>query len=208
MEVIGGISAVITVLEKTIEIYDNALRDVKLSATFEVVRRRMPVLLHILQTCRNELEPHKNTMPPDVCNALEAISDSCDEKARKLKEIFEKVISGENETWEKRYVKIIRRFGKGHQVEELLVALTEDVQLIVNNNAVINSVKPEQNYQLEAILIEVRALKGSSAKEKHPALTFQSGGGRQTNNINSGSGQQINNNGHVRNQHFYHGKKE
>jgi hypothetical protein len=63
-------------------------------------------------------------MPLDVCDALGKLLDACDEKAWKLREIFEKVIPGEKDTREKRYVKVIRRLGKGNKVEELMATLT------------------------------------------------------------------------------------
>ncbi|PKY07197.1 TPR-like protein [Aspergillus campestris IBT 28561] len=135
LEVIGSISAVITLLEASIKIYDSAQNDIKLTKTFKVVGRRLPVILHILQKCKKDLEPGNDSMPPDVCNALDDILAACDEKAKKLREIFEKVIPGEKDAWDKRYAKVFRRVGKGNEVEELMSTLTEDVQLIVNNHA-------------------------------------------------------------------------
>ena len=124
-----------------------------------------------------------------------------------MREIFEKVIPGEKDTWEKRYAKVIRRLGKGNKVEELMATLTQDVQLIVNNNAV-KSATREQNVELEDILKEMKSIQSSAAEEEPPALAFHSDGGAQTNNINSGSGQQINNNAHVGSQHIYSGEEK
>jgi len=207
LEVIGGISAIITLLDTSIKFYDNTRNDIKLPETFESVRNRLPVILRILQTCRNDLEPGKDSIPSDVCDALENILDSCSEKVRKLREIFEIVIPGEKDTWKKRYAKIIRRFGKGNKVEELMTTLTQDVQLIVNHNAV-NSATPGQNAELEDILKEMKSVKTSIPDEEHTVLAFNSGGGAQTNNVNSGSGQQINNNAHVGTQNFHSGKEQ
>ena len=53
LEVISGISSVIALLGVSIKIYDSAKSDAKLSETFEVVRRRLPVIIHILQRCKN-----------------------------------------------------------------------------------------------------------------------------------------------------------
>lgn len=206
LDVIGGISAVITLLGASIRIYDSAQNDAKLSKTFEVVRRRLPVILHILQRCKDNLEPTKDSMPSDVCMSLEKILDSCDEKARKLREIFEKVIPGEKDKWEKRYAKVIRRLGKGNKVEELMAMLTQDVQLLVNNNAV-KSATPERNIELEGLLQEMKYLKNSTSEEERTALVFHSGGVAQTNTVNSGSCQQINN-AHVGTQILHSGKEQ
>lgn len=205
LEVIGGISAIITLLDTSIKFYDSTRNDIKLPETFESVRHRLPVILHILQTCQDKLEPGKDSMPSDVCDALENILDSCRAKAGKLREIFEVVIPGEKDTWEKRYAKVIRRLGKGNKVEELMTTLTQDVQLIVNNN-VVDSATPEQNADLEDILKDMKSAKTSTPNEEHTALAFNSGGGAQTNNVNSGSGQQINNNAYVGSQNFHSGK--
>jgi hypothetical protein len=207
LEVIGGISAIITLLDASIKVYDNARNDMKLPETFNSVRRRLPVILHILQTCEKDLEPCKDSMPSDTCEALEKVLDACKEKGRKLREIFEEVIPGENDTWEKRYAKVIRRLGKGNKVEELMVTLTQDVQLIVNHHAV-NSATPEQNSELKTIFQEMESVKSLTTEEEHSALTFHSGGGAQSNNVNSGSGQQINNNAHVGTQYFHAGKEQ
>jgi hypothetical protein len=207
LEVIGSISAITTLLDASIKVCDSARNDMKLPGTFEAVRRRLPVILQILQTCKNDLEPSKDSMPSDVCEALEKILDACDGKARKLREIFELVIPGEKDTWEKRYAKVIRRLGKGNKVEELMTTLTQDVQLIVNNHAV-NSATQEQNSELKNILQEMESVKSFTTEEEHSALTFHSGGGAQVNNVNSGSGQQINNNAHVGTQYFQSCKEQ
>jgi hypothetical protein len=207
LEVIGSISAIITLLDVSSKIYDNARNDMKLPETFESVGRRLPIILQILQTCENKLEPSKDSMPSDVCEALEKILDACDEKALKLREIFEKVIPGEKDTWEKRYAKVIRRLGKGNKVEQLMATLTQDVQLIVNHHAV-NSATLEQNSELKNILQEMESVKSFTTEEEHSALTFHSGGGAQTNNVNSGSGQQINNNAYVGTQNIQSRKEQ
>src|SRR6266498_337442 len=170
LEVINGIAAVIGIIETSIKIFDSARKDAKLNETFEAVRRRLPVILDTLHTCKNHLESIKGSMPADVCEALENILDACDEKARKLREIFEKVLPGEHDAWEKRYLKVIKRFGKGNKVEELMVSITQDVQLIVNNHAV-KSAKPEQNVELENIIKEMKSVRSSVPEEESSAMT-------------------------------------
>ena len=206
LEVIGGISAVISILDASIKIYDSAQHDIKLSVTFEVIRNRLPVLLHTLETCKKHLQSKKTAMPEEVCEALEKTLDSCDAKASNLRSIFEKIIPGESDTWEKRYLKVLRRLGKGNKVEELMRSITEDVQLIVNHNAV-QSANAQQNLALENIIKEMKSVDSSVPAEESSTMTFSSGGGGQTNNVNSGSGQQINNNAHVGTQYFSSGKE-
>jgi hypothetical protein len=196
LEVIGGISAIITLLDASINVYDSARNDMKLPEPFEPVLRRLPVILHILQACENDLERDKDSMHSDVCEALGNILDACSEKIRNLREIFEMVIPGERDTWEKRYAKVIRRLGKGNKVEELMASLTQDVQVIVNHIAT-NSVMLEQNIELEDILKEMKSVQSSS-----------SGGAQTTQTTNINSGQQVKRNAHVGIWNFHSGKEQ
>jgi hypothetical protein len=206
VEVIGAISSVIALLDTSIKIYDSAQKDLKLSATFDVVRRRLPVLLHTLKTCEDHLTPIKDHMPEDVCEALEKILDACDANASNLRSIFEKIIPGESDTRQKRYLKVLRRLGKGNKVEELMRSIAEDVQLIVNHDAV-RSADAQQNLELENIIKEMKEIDSSVPNEDNMGMTFNSGGGAQTNNLNTGNGQQINNNAPVTTQNFGPGKE-
>ena len=103
-EVIGGISAVIGIIDASIKIYNSARKDSKLSETFTTVCRQLPILLDTLWMCKDLLEPIIDSLPADVCTALEQILDACDDKAGKLQHIFKKDLPGEEDAWEKRYV--------------------------------------------------------------------------------------------------------
>jgi hypothetical protein len=204
LEVIGGISAVISLLDASIKIYDSARNDLKLPETFEIIRRRLPVVLDTLETCKSHIEAKKNSIPEDVCEALDNTLDSCDKKARNLREMFEKIMPGQSDTWRKRYLKALRSLGKGNKVENLMLGLTEDIQLIVNHDAV-RSANQQQNVGLEDIITEMESVISSVPDEESSTMSFSSGGGAQTNNVNRGSGQQINNNGSVGTQYFNSG---
>lgn len=201
LEVIGGISAIIAIIDASIVIYKGARKDLKLSDAFEVTGRRLPIILDTLQTCKKHLDPIKGSMPADVCEALEKILDACKEKSRKLREIFEEVIPGEQDGWEKRYLKVFKRLGKGNKIEELMASVTEDVQHVVNNHAV-KSAKSEQVDQLEAIIKEMKSVKSSIPEEESSDMAFNNYGEGQINNVNTGNGQQINNNAPVTTQNF------
>ena len=205
LEVIGGISAVIGIIDTSIKIYDSARKDLKLSETFKTVGRRLPIILDTLRTCKDHLEPIQGSLPADVCEALEKILDACDEKAGKLRQIFEKVLPSENDAWEKRYLKVVHRLGKGNKVEELMGSITEDVQLVVNNHAV-KSAKPEQNAELEKIVQEMKSVKSSVPEEESSGMTFSSGGGNMENYVNQDKGNLVVNRERVQNQHFGTGK--
>ena len=108
LEVIGAISAVIGIIDASTKIYDSARKDSKLPETFITVGRQLPILLNNLRTCKDHLEPIKDALPADVYAALEEILDAYDDMAGKLRAIFQKVMPGEDDAWEKRYVKIVQ----------------------------------------------------------------------------------------------------
>lgn len=108
-----------------------------------------------------------------------------------MEEIFEKIIYGPSDTRHERYLKALRRLGKGNKVEELMLSLTKDVQLIVNHDTVM-STNQHQNAGLENIISEMKSATSSVPDENTSTKTFDSGGGAQTNNVNSGRGKQYN----------------
>jgi len=203
LEVIGGISAIISIIDASIRTYNGARKDLKLSKTFEAVGHRLPLILDTLQTCKNHLEPTKGSLPANVCEALEKTLDGCKQQARKLREIFEEVIPSEDDAWERRYMKVFKRLGKGNKAEELMISITEDVQLVVNNHAV-KSATPEQMTKLDDIIKEMKSVESSVSEDERTDSTFNSGGGPL--NVNY-SGQQINNNAAVTTQHIHSGKE-
>ena len=62
LELVGGIAAVIGILDAAIKIYDSARKDLKLSETFRTVRRRLSIILATIYTCQQYLES-KATRP-------------------------------------------------------------------------------------------------------------------------------------------------
>lgn len=206
LEVIGGISAVISILDASVKIYDKAQKDIKLPETFKVVRRRLPIILHTLETYENHLEPRKTSIPEDVWTALNETVDTCEKKAGNLRTIFEKIFRGQSDTWKTRYSKVLHSLGKGNKVEELMLGLTEDVQFTVNHHAVMFA--DGEQRELEDIIEEMKSMMSSISDEESPTMSFSSGGGPQTNNINRSSGQQIINNGSVGTQYFGPGKEQ
>jgi hypothetical protein len=81
----------------------------------------------------------------------------------------------------------VSRLGQGNKVELLITAITKNVQLLVNSEA-IRSVTPSQNRELKTILNNVKDLYNSTLQEDRLVLTFHSSGA-QNNNINNSNGQ-------------------
>ncbi|KAL4783422.1 hypothetical protein BJX76DRAFT_357977 [Aspergillus varians] len=201
MEVIGGLSAVISLLEAIVNLYGKTQNDITLSETFEAAGRQLPVLLHILQTYKAKLEPLKHSLPSEVCQALEKTLNDCEEKAQRLSEIFTTVLSGPKDTlsWRQRYSKIMRRLGQRNRVDLLMTAITEDIQLLANSE-VIRAIMPNQNTTFEAIFNDIQHVHNSAPQEEKLAQSFHNNGA-QNNNVNSGNGQLNTGNGQQINTH-------
>ncbi|KAJ5652614.1 hypothetical protein N7507_010040 [Penicillium longicatenatum] len=170
------------ILDASKKLYDNVQRDINLPKTFQVVGYRLPVIRHTLETCEAKLKLNINSVPENVCEELDNLIYACQRKAKNLEGIFEKVIPGPSDTLHKRYSTALRRLGKGTEVEQLMKAITEDVQFVVSHHAVM-SADQRQNTDLDEVIREIESLPSS-------AQIVNSGAGTQINCNNNGSGKQ------------------
>jgi hypothetical protein len=97
-------------------------------------------------------------------------------------------------------MELVRRLGKGNKVEELMVSITEDVQLVVNHHAV-KSAKPEQLAELERVIKEMKSVKSSIPDEESSDMAFTSKGNME-NYINQDKGYLVVNRDKVETQNF------
>jgi hypothetical protein len=89
-------------------------------------------------------------------------------------------------------LKCLRILGKGDKLEELVLNLAEDVQLLVNHDAV-KSANRSQNAELEVIDELKSAISG--LEESSSTMNSSNGDGPQTNNFRRGSGNQFDSSG-------------
>ena len=188
LEVVGGIGAIIGIIDASIKAWDNARKDLKLNKTYETVVNRLPILRQTLETCQTNFERIANDIPAGAAQDLLDSIKSCESKADKLNTIFEETIPSEGEQWYERYRKVSRRLGKGSKVEELLKAITEDTQALVNYHAV-KSASPNLAAKLEDVIKEMGSLEPSlpsEEEEEEGKKSFYSNGGEQY--VHTGSG--------------------
>jgi N-terminal domain on NACHT_NTPase and P-loop NTPases len=136
LEVLGGISAVIAIIDGSVKVWESRRKDLKLRGTFETVGNRLPILRNILQTCHEHLEPIRTSLPADAAQSLLKTVDDSKMRAKNLDTIFQETIPGEDDRWYERYHMVARRLGKGSKVEELMRAITEDAQNLGKPSAV------------------------------------------------------------------------
>lgn len=201
LEVVGGISAVITVIEASIKVYQGARSDAKLPETFRAVADRLPLLLSTLQTCHDQLYTVEVSIPNDVAKSFLSITQRCKAQARSLRDIFEDTIPGESAGLLERYKTSVKTLGKGKKVEELVLSISEDIRAVVDYQS-IKSARPELSEGLEELISAIKNMKPSIPEQKPASSkTFFNKNiqGEQTINTgdynNSGPGNQTINNG-------------
>lgn len=200
LEVIGGISAVIAIIDASVKIWDGVQNDIRLSETFKIVARRLPLILATLQICHDQLEPIEETLPPDVVESFRDIVQNSKAQARLLRDIFEETIPGEDAKRLDRYRAAIRSVGKGKKVEQLLQSISEDTRVLASYHGV-QAVRPDLTADLEKVIKELQDAEPSIKEEELLSSAFQ--------NYNYG-GQQNISTGHTRHsghgdQHVYGG---
>ena len=78
LKLLGGISAVIAIIDGSVKVWESAHKDLKFSATFKTVGNRLPILRDILQTYHERFEPIKTSLKLDVATDdgdIYAVSD-------------------------------------------------------------------------------------------------------------------------------------
>lgn len=120
VEIIDCIDVVIDIIDASLKIYNNARKNMKFFKKFEVIECCLPIVLDTFKICQRDLETNKNSLSMKTHEALKNTLDLCDESARNLRDIFEKVIPEKTKTWDKKYSKIIKRLDKESKVEELM----------------------------------------------------------------------------------------
>lgn len=208
LEVVGGISAVIAIIDASIKVYQGAKSDAKLPETFRTIADRLPLLLSTLQTCHDQLYMTEASIPKDVTKSFLSITQRCKAQARSLRDIFEETIPGENAGRLERYKTSVKSLGKGKRVEELVLSISEDIRVVVDYQSV-KSAQPELSESLEDLINEIKDMKPSIPEERLPSSkTFfnTNNQGDQTISTgdynNSGPGNQtINNGGRTVNQY-------
>jgi N-terminal domain on NACHT_NTPase and P-loop NTPases len=160
IEVLGGIGAVIAIIDGSVKVCEGARKDAKLGMTFETVGNQLPILRDILQTCHEHFKPIEASLPDDAAQGLLKTIDNCQRRARELDTIFKITISSKDDQWWERSRIVAQRLGEGSKVEELMKAIAEDVQNLVNYHAV-KPANPTLYKKLEEIIKETALLAAS-----------------------------------------------
>ncbi|KAJ3499726.1 hypothetical protein NLG97_g98 [Lecanicillium saksenae] len=126
-EVLGIISAVISIADATFKLYSAAKDEAGLPPNFKAVATKFPLISKLLEDAERFVEDGADE---GLFLTLMPIVIDCNQKATQLQQLFEKVIAAEDDSRFERYVKAARTIGKGGRVETLMKAILEDLQLL------------------------------------------------------------------------------
>ncbi|MCJ1431036.1 hypothetical protein MMC27_000386 [Xylographa pallens] len=179
--ILGVISAVLSIIDGTKQVYDSAKDARGLPEAFREVAGRLPIVRSILESAKQHID--KGDIGEDSCKGAKHVVKACEIKAKKLDDLFHSAIPADGTSDLKRYYKAVKTYGKGNEVEKLMKKMLEDVQLLACERGM-NITTKAQEQQIVKAITEVSAVPPSV-----PEHVFQESG--FTNN-NYGLGTQYN----------------
>ncbi|KAH8715276.1 Vegetative incompatibility protein HET-E-1 [Beauveria bassiana] len=189
-EVLGIISAVISIVDATIKVYNAAKDEVGLPPSLKTVVTKLPLVSKLLEDAERYVE---NGADKDLTLTFTPIVTDCNVKATQLQQLFEKVVAAEGDSRFQRYVKAARTIGKGGRVETLMKAILDNLQLLTAQFPQAVSRRGQEN--LTAAIEDVSKIEPSLPDGFEDAPTFANYGSGAQNN--SGPGNQYIGTNHI-----------
>jgi N-terminal domain on NACHT_NTPase and P-loop NTPases len=175
--VLGLISSIIAIVDATKQIYDAAQNAKGLPSAFREVSDRLPIITNILSSANLDIRNKDEAS----CLGVKPVIEACETKAKTLKELFQEAIPAGSAGNLQRYWKVVKAYGHGNEVENLMKAILEDVQLLACEHGMKTVTKDQQNEIAQAIT-DVSAVAPSVPEHVFQDPTLSA--------INSGSGTQ------------------
>ena len=208
--VLGLITSAITLIETSKSVFD-AAKDAKgLHEAFRKVSENIPLVLEILKDAR-KVQKHAGTTyeesnDPASKKALEESAKAtkpmfktCEEDAQQLRDIFEKVVPGDDATWADRYWKAAQSVmpGKKRKVEDLMKEILQKLELLHTNHFFKDAARCQKLKAAVEVLSKIPpSLTEEDSRYHHSgsgSLNVNAGDGTQRNYTQSGgSGRQYN----------------
>jgi hypothetical protein len=136
-------SSVIAIFETSRDLYDAASSVEGLHEAFRAVSQNVPLVLNILRDCKKVQEQidrdysiitdaDRKREIEETSKAVEPLIKACQENAKRLQEIFQKVVPEDDASWIERYKKAASAVmpGKKRKVEDLMKEILEKLQLL------------------------------------------------------------------------------
>ena len=147
--VLGVISAIISIIDGTKQVYGSAKDARGLPEAFREVAGRLPVVRNILESAKLHLG--KGDAGEGSCKGAKHVVEACEIKAKKLDDLFHSAIPADGTLDLKRYYKAVKACGKGNEVEKLMKGMLEDVQLLACECGMSITTKAQEQQIVKAI---------------------------------------------------------
>lgn len=188
VEVLGIISAVIAIIDATVQV-SHAIRDeAGLPPNFKSSAIKLPLITSLLEHTERCVE---ETADEEISSTITPVLMDCKEKATQLQQLFQAVIPAEGSPRYERYIKAARTIGKGGRVETLMTGLLSNIQLLTTRFP--NLVTPRAQRNLTDAIEDMSNLRPSLPDGFEDGPTFVHYGS-SIRNVNMGDGTQYINN--------------
>ena len=195
LAVLGAISAVVSLIDETKKVYDAASHLRGLPGAFREVADRLPIVTNILHAAREEYQ--QTHIDESSCAGAKPVLDACEQKARRLNDLFIKALPKDGASGLRRYYQAVKVCGKGNEVENLMKGILEDLQLLACDHGLV-AAKVQQE-QITLAITELSAVTPSVPEHLFQESSFtatNTGPGTQYNahgeNIAQGNARQYN----------------
>lgn len=189
--VLSTISAAITIVQGSQHVYQAAHDAKGLHEAFKKVSETVPLVLDILRHAERVFTTPDGAPPSanleEAAKAALPVMATCEENARQLRDIFERVVPGAEAGRRERYRKALQSVapGKTRKVEELMKEILERLQLLHTYQAFKDAARSQK---LEHALQEMQRVPSSMPEEDGQYVHSGSG----SLNVNPGTGTQNN----------------
>ncbi|KAI8722681.1 SesA domain-containing protein [Fusarium sp. LHS14.1] len=178
-EVMGVISAIITIVEASVKIYRTATDISDLPPSFSDAASRLPLVQDTLKLAANGLV--EDALEPESHAPLTAVLEKCTGRAAVLLDIFQSVIIPAKASRTDRYIRALKTIPQAEKVETLMDGIMVDLQLLATNHIV----KAATRKQMERLINKVEV----NDDPYHASIVLNNfGSGRQF--VHSGTGNQ------------------
>ncbi|KAL2689167.1 hypothetical protein Neosp_003219 [[Neocosmospora] mangrovei] len=178
-EVMGFISAIITIVEASIKIYRTATDISDLPPSFSDAASRLPLVQDTLKLAADGLV--EDALEPESHAPLTAVLKKCTDRAAVLLDIFQSVIIPVKASRTDRYIRALKTIPQAEKVETLMDGIMVDLQLLAANHIV----KAATRKQMERLISKTEV-----DNKPYPASIVMNnfGSGRQF--VHNGTGDQ------------------
>lgn len=130
MEVIGGLSSLITIVDTTQKLYNQLKQDVNLPTTYQEVSPKLALWSSALEHYQQYVR--LATLSDDDKVHCLTLLQGCEEEIESLKMIFESVLRQPGDRRRTQFIKQWQKINKGKKVNQALVEINDNITALVN----------------------------------------------------------------------------